>query len=70
MKKDIKNRLSNYGLWVSVASLVLLVVKNLGYDIDAGEYNAIVDAILVILVALGIVNNPATENHGYFDDEK
>ena len=70
MKKNIKNRLSNYGLWVSVASLLLLIVKNLGYDIDAGQYNTVVDAVLVILVALGIVNNPATENRGYFDDEK
>lgn len=70
MKIDIKQRIRNYGLWVSFASLVLLVVQAFGVQIDVGKYNSIVNAILTVLVGLGIVSDPTTETKGYGDDAK
>ena len=70
MKIDIKQRIRNYGLWVSFASLVLLVVQAFGVRIDVGKYNDVVNAILTLLVSFGIINNPTTENKGYGDDVK
>lgn len=70
MKIDIKQRIRNYGLWVSFASLVLLVAQAFGVQIDVGKYNDAVNAILALLVSLGIINNPTTENKGYGDDVK
>lgn len=70
MKIDIKQRIRNYGLWVSIASLVLLVVQAFGVQIDVGKYNSIVNAILTVLVGLGIVSDPTTETKGYGDDAK
>lgn len=70
MKIDIKQRIRNYGLWVSFASLVLLVVQAFGVQIDVGKYNNVVNAILTLLVSLGIINNPTTKNKGYGDDAK
>lgn len=67
---DLKKRLRNYGLWVSLASLVLLLLNNFGVDIDESKYNGIVDAILAILVLLGILNNPTTEKKGFGDDNE
>lgn len=67
---DLKKRLRNYGLWVSVASLVLLLLNNFGVDIDESKYNGIVDSILAILVLLGILNNPTTEKKGFGDDDE
>lgn len=66
---DFKSRLRNYGLWVSVASLVLLVLQSLGITITPEQYNEIVNTILGILVMLGILNNPTTENKWFGDDE-
>jgi uncharacterized membrane protein len=63
-----KNRLRNYGLWTSVASLVYLILRLFGVDVVEAEYKAVVDAIMAVLLAAGIVNNPATENRGYRDD--
>ena len=67
---DLKKRLRNYGLWVSLASLVLLLLNNFGVDIDESKYNGIVDSILAILVLLGILNNPTTEKKGFGDDNE
>lgn len=63
----VKNkRYENYGMWVSIASAVLLILQTLDVGIDAGKYNTIVNAVLGILVALGILSNPS-QGKGYSD---
>lgn len=51
-------RFKNYGLWLSVASLLLMVLQDAGVNITQEKFNAYVQAILGILVLLGIVSNP------------
>ncbi len=51
-------RFKNYGLWLSVASLLLMVLQDVGVNITPEKFNAYVQAILGILVLLGIVSNP------------
>jgi len=51
-------RFKNYGLWLSVASLLLMVLQDAGVNITPEKFNAYVQAILGILVLLGIVSNP------------
>ena len=70
MKLELKKRIRNYGLWVSFASLVLLVAQAFGVKIDVGKYNTIVNAVLAFLVGLGVINNPTTENKGFGDDKQ
>lgn len=53
-----KERFRNYGLWVSLASLILLVLQTSGVGVDVGKYNQIVNQILGIFVALGVLSNP------------
>lgn len=64
----LSKRLKNYGLWVSVSSLVILLIQQFGVEIAPEKYNTIVTTILGILVALGILNDPTTENKGFRDD--
>jgi uncharacterized membrane protein len=66
---DIKSRLRNKALWVSIAALILLLARALGFQVNEGQYNQIVDLILAILVGAGILNNPTTQNTGLRDDE-
>jgi phi LC3 family holin len=66
---DIKSRLRNKALWVSIAALILLLAKALGFQVNEGQYNQIVDLILAILVGAGILYNPTTQNTGLRDDE-
>jgi uncharacterized membrane protein len=59
----------NYGLWVSLASTILLVLQALEIGVDVGKYNELVNILLAVLVALGVVSNPKTENKWYGDDK-
>lgn len=65
---NFKNRLKNYGLWISIASLVFMILQDAGVIITPEKYQAYVDIILAILILLGIINNPDTENSGFLDD--
>ncbi|AID44432.1 hypothetical protein SFBM_0485 [Candidatus Arthromitus sp. SFB-mouse-Japan] len=65
-----KNRLRNYGLWVSVAALIPLLLSAFGINlINEDKYVQVINCILSILVALGLINNPDTNNRWYKDDK-
>lgn len=64
-----KSRFKNYGLWVSIAALIPLILKCFGIEVIQGEYEQIVEAILSIFVMLGIVSNPTTETKWFNDDK-
>ncbi len=63
-----KKRLRNYGLWVAVAAFIPMLLEAFGLDVLPENYNQIVKSFLGILVLLGIINNPTTENKGFKDD--
>lgn len=63
----------NYGLWVSLVSAILLAAQAFGaifnFQIAPEKYDEImtaVNALLGVLVVLGIVSNPK-EGTGYTD---
>ncbi|TCS96834.1 phage holin [Hazenella coriacea] len=67
---DWFNRFRNYGFWVSFSAYVFILLQALGFEIIEQQYLQIVNAGLGILVLLGIVNNPTTDNKGFFDDDE
>lgn len=68
MNKIDLSRFRNYGFWISIAALIPLVLNAFEVKFIPEEYEAIVNAILAILVAAGIINNPTTENKWFGDD--
>ncbi|MFT4415841.1 hypothetical protein ACLM5H_18435 [Fredinandcohnia humi] len=56
----------NYGLWVSIASILYMVFRDLGVQIDLTSWETYVTAILGVLATLGIISNPE-KGKGYFD---
>jgi phi LC3 family holin len=64
------SRFKNYALWISIFSLIPLILEAFGLNIIPKNYNEIVTAILSVLVMAGIINNPSTESKWYLDDEK
>ncbi|QNF29622.1 MULTISPECIES: hypothetical protein [Metabacillus] len=56
----------NYGLWVSIASVLYMVINDLGYQIDLTRWDTYVTALLGILVALGVISNPES-GKGFFN---
>lgn len=59
MKFDM-SRFKNYSLWVSIIALVPLVFSGFGVTIVPSDYTAITNAVLGILVTMGILTNPLT----------
>lgn len=64
------SRFKNYGLWLSLISLIPLVLSAFGVNVATDKIQPIINTILTILVALGILNNPTTDTKGYLDDSK
>lgn len=63
----MNNRYKNYGLWISVAALIPILLSSFGIQIIP-NYELLVNSILGILVLAGILNDPTSENKGYLDD--
>ena len=72
MNINWKLRLMNKQFWFSLVPAILLVIQAgaaiFGYTLDFGDLGnkllAFVDAVFVILVLLGIVNDPTTAGYG------
>lgn len=61
------NRFKNYGLWLAVASLGLIIAQAFGLTIAEDKYNEVVNAVLTVLVLAGVVSNP-TSGNGFKDE--
>lgn len=56
-------RLKSWALWLSLAALIVFLVKTFcGWDI-AEWMNSFLDVLLPVLVAFGVVNNPMDRDH-------
>lgn len=61
-KEMVQNRWKSWALWTSLAALVVFCVKQFaGLDISE-TVNGLMDALLPVLAAFGIVNNPTNKN--------
>ena len=54
----MQNRFKSWALWTSVAALVVFCAKEFaGVDISE-TVNGLMDVVLPVLIAFGIINNP------------
>ena len=63
---NLQNKWKNYGFWVSLVSAVILLAQTLGVEISTAEVMEIVNPILALLVALGVISD-ADKGSGYID---
>ena len=57
-----QNRFKSWALWLAVAALVIFCVKEFG-GIDISEtVNGLMNVLLPVLMAFGIVNDPTTKD--------
>ena len=57
-----QNRFKSWALWVSVAGLLfILLTEVIGLQIDTGIWNKVLDAVGVVLIGFGIMNNPTSK---------
>lgn len=56
--KEFLLRFKNWGVWVSMAALVVFLVKQFGGIDITDTVSQLMDLLLPLLIAFGIVNNP------------
>lgn len=62
--KEILSRFKSWAVWVSFGALIVFCTKEFtGVDISE-TVNGLLDVLLPLLVAFGIVNNP-TDRHNF-----
>ena len=58
-----QNRFKSWALWLSIGALIVFCVKEFA-GIDISEtVNGLLDVLLPVLVAFGVVNNPTAKDH-------
>ena len=61
--KEFLNRFKSWAVWVSIGALVVFCVKEFaGVDISE-TVDGLLNVMLPVLVAFGIVNNPTDGEH-------
>lgn len=61
--KEVISRFRSWAVWVSIGALVVFCTKEfIGIDIS-DTVNGLLDVLLPLLVAFGIVNNPTDSKH-------
>ena len=61
--KNFLERFKSWAVWLSLAALVVFCVKEFG-GVDISEkVNGLLDVLLPVLVAFGIVNNPTDRSN-------
>lgn len=61
--KEILSRFKSWAVWVSIGALIVFCTKEFaGIDISS-TVNGLMDVLLPLLVAFGIVNNPTDKSH-------
>ena len=61
--KKILSRFKSWAVWLSIAALVVFCAKEFaGVDIS-DTVDGLLNVLLPVLVAFGIINNPTDKNH-------
>ena len=62
-EQSMRNRFKSWALWLSIGALIVFCVKEFaGIDISH-TVNGLLDVLLPVLVAFGVVNNPTDKEH-------
>lgn len=60
---ELLKRFKSWAVWVSLAALIVFCVKEFaGLDIST-TVDGLLNVLLPVLVAFGVVNNPTDQNH-------
>lgn len=61
--KDFLSRFKSWAVWLSIGALVVFCVKEFGGVDISSTVDGLLNVLLPVLVAFGIVNNPTDKSH-------
>ena len=60
--KELLNRFKSWAVWLSIGALVVFCVKEFGGVDISSTVDGLLNVLLPVLVAFGIVNNPTDKS--------
>ena len=61
--KNILSRFKSWAVWLSIGAMIIFCAKEFGGVDISGTVDGLLDVLLPLLVAFGIVNNPTDKSH-------
>lgn len=61
--KDFLKRFKSWAVWLSIGALIVFCAREFGGIDISGTVDGLLDVLLPLLVAFGIVNNPTDSKH-------
>lgn len=61
--KNFLFRFKSWAVWLSVGALIVFCAKEFGGIDISGTVDGLLDVLLPVMVAFGIVNNPTDKSH-------
>ena len=61
--KNFLSRFKSWAVWLSVGALIVFCTKEFGGIDISSKVDGMLNALLPLLVAFGIVNNPTDKSH-------
>ena len=61
--KEFLNRFKSWAVWVSIGALIVFCAKEFAGVVIAETVDGLLNVLLPVLVAFGIVNNPTDREH-------
>lgn len=61
--KNFLSRFKSWAVWLSVGALIVFCAKEFGGIDISGTVDRLLNALLPLLLAFGIVNNPTDKSH-------
>lgn len=61
--KNFLNRFKSWAVWLSIGALIVFCAKEFGGIDISSTVDGLLDVLLPVLVAFGIVNNPTDSKH-------
>ena len=61
--KNFLSRFKSWAVWLSIGALAVFCAKEFGGIDISGTVDGLLDVLLPLLVAFGIVNNPTDNKH-------
>ena len=61
--KNFLSRFKSWAVWLSIGALVVFCAKEFGGIDISDTIDGLLDVLLPLLVAFGIVNNPTDKSH-------
>ncbi len=66
MKKNLKKKISSYGFWISLLTVIFLIIqqilKNFGIELSSQLIIEIISGFCFILITIGVIKNSKKDN--------